>query len=68
MFGLFPARGVGKSQFVRVRLIVLARRPGCRDLRVPGRFVVLVEESFMYYMLRCVFWVVSGLVLLWVMA
>jgi hypothetical protein len=30
---------------------------------VPGRFVVLDEDIFVYYMLRCVFWVVSDLVL-----
>ena len=45
------------------RLIVLARRPGFGELRVPGRFVVLGEGIFVYYMLRCVFWVVSDLVL-----
>ena len=45
------------------RLIVLARRPGFGELRVPGRFVVLGEDVFVYYMLRCVFWVVSDLVL-----
>ena len=43
------------------RLIVLARRPGFGELRVPGRFVVLGEDIFVYYMLRCVFWVVSDL-------
>ena len=45
------------------RLIVLARRPGFGELRVPGRFVVLGGDVFVYYMLKCVFWVVSDLVL-----
>jgi hypothetical protein len=45
------------------RLIVLARRPGFGELRVPGRGVVLGGDVFVYYMMRCVFWVVSGLVL-----
>ena len=53
----------GSPNLCEFRLIVLARRPGFGELRVPGRFVVLVKESFVYYMLRCVFWVVSDLVL-----
>ena len=44
-------------------MIDLARRPSFRELRVPGRFVVLVEDIFVCYMLRRVFWVVSDLVL-----
>ena len=30
---------------------------------MPWRFVVLVGDFFVYYMLSCVFWVVSDLVL-----
>jgi hypothetical protein len=44
-------------------LIDLARRPSFRELRVPGRSVFLVEDIFVCYMLRRVFWVVSELVL-----
>ena len=53
----------GSPNLCEFRLIVLARRPGFRELRGPGRFVVLVEDIFVYYMLRCVFWVVSDSVL-----
>ena len=53
----------GSPDLCECRLIVLARRPGFRELRVPGRFVVLVGDIFVYYMLRYVFWVVSDLVL-----
>ena len=30
---------------------------------MPGRFVVHVENIFVYYMLRCMFWVVTDSVL-----
>ena len=53
----------GSPKLCEFRLIVLARRPGFGELRVPGRFVVLGEDIFVYYMLRCVFWVFSDFVL-----
>ena len=53
----------GSPNLCGFRLIVLARRPGFRELLVPGQCVVLVEDIFVYCMLRCMFWVVSDLVL-----
>ena len=53
----------GSPHLSEFRLIVLARRPDFRELRVPGRFVVHVGSIFVYYMLRCMFWVVSDSVL-----
>ena len=61
--GYFRPEVSGSPNLCEFRLIVLARRPGFRELRVPGRFVVLVGDIFVYYMLRYVFWVVSDLVL-----
>ena len=61
--GYFRPKKSGVPDVCECRLIVLARRPGFGDLRVPGRFVVYGEDIFVYYMLRCVFWVVSDLVL-----
>ena len=53
----------GSPNLCEFRLIVLARRPGFRELRVSGRYVVHVENIFVYCMLRCMFWVVSDSVL-----
>jgi hypothetical protein len=44
-------------------LIVLVRGPTFEELRVADRFVVPVGDISVCYMLMCMFWVVSGLVL-----
>ena len=61
--GYFRPKKSGVPVVCECRLIVLARRPGFGDLRVPGRFVVYGEDIFVCYMLRCVFWVFPALVL-----
>ena len=53
----------GSPNLCDFRLIVLARGPGFRGLRVPGQCVVLGEDIYVYCMLGCMFWVVSDLVL-----
>ena len=53
----------GNPELCEFRLIVLARRPGFGDCVCRGEFVVLGGDIFVYYMLRCVFWMVSDLVL-----
>jgi hypothetical protein len=60
--GYFRPEMSGSLVICEFRLIVLARRLGFGELRVPGRFVDLGEGIFVYCMLRCVFWVVSDLV------
>ena len=53
----------GSPNLCEFETIVLARRPDFGDLRMSGRFVVLVGDVFVYYMLLCMFWVVYDLVL-----
>ena len=43
--------------------IVKVRRPTFGDLWVADQFVVLVGDISVCYVLMCVFWMVSGLVL-----
>ena len=45
------------------KAVVLVRIPNFGEMRVSGRFVVLVGGISVYYMLMCMFWIVSGLVL-----
>ena len=59
--GYFWPEVSGSPILCEFRLVVLARRPGFGEMRVPGRFVVLDEDTFVYYVFGYVFWVVSDL-------
>ena len=51
------------AELCQSEAIVKVRRPTFGDLWVADQFVVLVGDISVCYVLMCVFWMVSGLVL-----